>query len=60
MKRYFVVLEVDNAYEGAKEDVATWIDYALSAVDRLKARTVEATVYDSITDLIADLAELDA
>lgn len=53
-KRFYIVLDVSDGYEGSTEDVALWIDYALG-----KTREVESEVFESFEDL-AETERLDA
>lgn len=52
-KRFYLVLDVDELYEGDKTDVAYWIEQMLPGDER---RTM-SVVYDTIEDMIADRDE---
>jgi hypothetical protein len=45
-KRFYVVLDVADDYEGGTEDVALWIDHALG-----KTQDVDSEVFESFEDL---------
>ena len=55
-KRFIAIIEIESCWAEAqdKADMATWIDSALG-----RNHIVDSTVYDTITDLLADNA-LDA
>jgi len=52
-KRFFVILDVDDGFDGDKSDVAMWVDCMLSD----DHRRVETTVFNSLDDMIADRDE---
>lgn len=63
IRKFIAIIEIDDegldglAWEGDKNDVACWVDTVMTPFGA--NYEVTSTVYDSITDLVADNA-LDA
>jgi len=55
MSQFFIILEVQGTpFAGDKHDMALWIGTAMNAASLGTNRNIEATVYDSLGDLLAD------
>lgn len=63
-KRFIAIIDIDDTWEGDKHDMVCWLEAVLvPSINPKLARgssiELEAVVYDTITDLVADNA-LDA
>jgi len=59
-RRYYVVLELnDDEYDGGLDGIALWMECAMNGCHDANPDDVEATVFGSLEDFLADHA-LDA
>jgi hypothetical protein len=55
VKRFIVVLDIGEGYDGDKHDVADWL--AMTLGRGIDSPVVDPTVYDNFTDISLDILD---